>query len=1286
MMGCIVGVSVGSVRAGTFKNPSFIPTAFDPIGVAAVDLNRDGNLDLVYVDGSNPYSIHTLLGKGDGTFGHGQDIAIPAGLCSSLNCPITVADINNDGNLDLILGGGLLSNNQTETPEVGVFLGNGDGTFQPVVVSLIQLPNNPFASFSRFAVGDVNGDGATDLVVVGTYIYVLSGDNTGKFSLSSEFLANMSAGYLADINGDGKLDLVATDTTGAGFLVFIGNGNGTFQPAVAYNNGSPTGTIIFSDLDGDGHPDIIAATSLEQIVIFKGNSDGTFASAVPIARVPTNATLVGTGDYNADGIADLLFLTPAGVGVLPGKGNLSYGNPEQSLSGGISFQNSLTIGQGDFNKDGHLDIAMAAEGGIVLLFGNGDGTFRSADLYDVGQPVGGTAVADFNNDGFPDIAVTLPAPVPRILFGNGLGLFNLGPDPNLTYGSQQPNTNIAVGDFNGDRNSDLVAQYTASFPNSGPEVLFGLGNGALSAPVTVPDGSTTVADLNNDGRSDLVSVSGTVITANLGQANGTFLPVTTTLRIPANPGTATAVGDVNGDGKPDLIFSDGSQLEVWLGVGDGTFQYSGSFGISGQSIQIAQVAVITDLDGDGKADFVLMHSVGVASVAIFYGHGDGTFQTPTLLPISHQYSQLAVADINRDNRPDLILSDGVGIAVMLNIGTRSFGPEEHFVAGQAISAVNVTDVNGDGYPDIVTTNPGGTTVAVLLNQPNGTPPGGSASNDTFNVSPEPANYGQPITLQMTVSAATTGAPQPTGSVSFSVDGGFLATLPLQSGTASYDLTRTLPAGSHTLVAAYNGDVFYGPQNLSVNHVVLPPVFATTTTLTAVPTSLLTSQTVRLTAAVTTSGSPLPGLVTFFDGTTVLGARTLDLGRAVFDTAELSAGAHTVIAKYQLYTSFAGIFLSSTSAPVSVTVTGIATNTTLSSSALTPTAGAVVTFTGSVSSAAGVPFGGLTFYDGGFVLGTAVLGVSGSATFSTAPLTAGTHIITAAFYANATFAASTATPLSVSVASPPSSALFTSTALSFENNTDGTGPQLLARVATTTGFTTGTVTFLDGGNILGVSTTDEGGTATLPIPSLGSGTHLLAASFAGTSHFAPSVSPGLHEQWPAAGPGFSLSIDAGEMHTPTDAPTHPGVLHIHILPFQGFNQQVQLSCGNVLPVGYSCIFSPQSLVAGGTSDLRIQSSKVAENRAAAAPLHLLGLCLSFALLSYILPIGAEGRRRFLGMISLLVFLGLSLLVGCAGVPSSVQVTQQSTVVSIEATSGTGANTIVHSAQVSVSKFK
>ena len=166
--------------AQSFKNPPVLPTVVDPRAVMTADLNHDGNLDLVYVDAGQ--GLHILLGNGKGSFSHQQDFVLPAGIC----CAVEIADVNSDGNPDLVMQG-YQGSITSQIAAIAVFLGNGDGTFQAPLISKFQTEtqgNND--SFAGLAVGDINGDGHPDIVATdGTLLCILLGDGSGNFTLSS---------------------------------------------------------------------------------------------------------------------------------------------------------------------------------------------------------------------------------------------------------------------------------------------------------------------------------------------------------------------------------------------------------------------------------------------------------------------------------------------------------------------------------------------------------------------------------------------------------------------------------------------------------------------------------------------------------------------------------------------------------------------------------------------------------------------------------------------------------------------------------------------------------------------------------------------------------------------------------------------------------------------------------------------------------------------------------------------------------------------------------------------
>ncbi len=1271
-------------NAGTFKNPALIDTAYDPLGVASADFNHDGKLDLVYIDGNGSPMLHILLGKGDGTFDHGQDIALSTGLCGYANCVINVADVTADGNLDILLGGG-----GTSAAQIAVYPGKGDGTFQsPVVTTLPSNGNYPLLT-SQMGIGDVNGDGIMDIVAgdsANAALYVLLGNNTGKFTLKQTVTIYFTARprvYLYDLNGDSKLDIVAIDPPPGGVAhVLLGNGDGTFQQSVDYDD-LP---MFLADMDGDGHPDLVCVQYSQSggytVAVASGNSDGTFGAPSQIAIPPANAYLAFVADYNGDGLPDLLYSTPFGLSVMPSQGNLTYAAPISTVAGSSSdpFQLSPVLAPEDFNNDGHNDLAMGVDGGILILMGNGTGGFASADYYDVGYTAGAVAIGDFDGNGTPDIAVAVAASYPALLLGSGSGTFTLGPDQNQGYTLPTAPANLATADFNGDGKPDLFStQYaTGSYPNGATTVWFNGGQDTFLGPMAFGNGPALQADVNNDGRTDLVFMGNNgAITVMLGQANSTFTTVTTQQWQGAYE--VAAIGDLNNDGKPDLLLYEGWALRVWLGNGDGTFSVSnlvavpqpGTYGVfTGQHVAVA------DMDGDGKADIVIAPIANYYGIngplLILYGNGDGTFPSVQLMPVSHTYTQFVISDINRDNKPDLILTDGSGIAVITNLGGRTFSAEDHYVAGQGISGLAAQDVNGDGFPDIVVANSNGTTITLLLNQPNGKPLDGVASAGTFTVTPSPSNYSQPVTLKIVLSAQPGGV-TPTGSVTFYVDGTYIADVSLSSGSASHVYATALTAGTHTFVAAYNGDNTYSAESFAVLQTVNPAVYVTQTALTATPQTILTSQTLRLTATVTSSVAVPAGWVTFMDGSNSLGAqRVTSNGVALLDTATLSAGMHQLSAIYQGFQdpNQQATYQPSTSPAVSVTVNAIATTTAISQSSSSLTAGAVITFAATVTAGSLTPFGGASFYDGNQLLGTTST-TAGTATFSTASLSAGSHSITAVFNANATYAASTSPVLNITISAASANLAPSFVVTSLQDISDSSST-LKAYVTRTGNTAIRSVVFLDNGTILGKVTPDNSGTAVLISPSLLPGTHRLTASSSGNSQVAPAVSPEFVEQWPASGPGFSVVLSADSMSVST---THSDVISVSVTPIGSFQQSVSLACSSGIPSGYICTFSPSVVVGSGSSQLTLQPSGKHLSRALKEKwivAMLLGLFAVFV------THNREQRVR----IALAVSVGISLLL--AGCGNSIQRVgpSQSQVLSIQATSGSGAGQIIHSSQVLV----
>lgn len=354
-----------------------------PIFVVAGDFNNDGALDLAVANtalGSGSVSI--VLGNGDGTFK-------PATFLEAGNYPrsIAAADFNGDGKLDLAVA----NEHAGCCGSVAILLGNGDGTFGPPV----YLPSggNP----ASVVAADFNGDGIIDLAVANSQqfqnsppfksgsVSVFLGKGDGSFGTPSFFGAGTFPIFIiaTDFNHDGKMDIAVANFGGSSVAVMLGNGDGTFQPPAFVGVGHEPFAVTSADVNGDGVPDLITAnrsfsSDSGSVSVSLGRGDGTFQPAT-FFEAGASTVFVAVGDFNLDGKPDLAVANSGGSGT----------------------------------------------GSVSIHLGNGDGTFLPAAYFGAGLHPSSIAVADFNHDGKPDLAVVDMGRYPsagtyKILLGNGL--------------------------------------------------------------------------------------------------------------------------------------------------------------------------------------------------------------------------------------------------------------------------------------------------------------------------------------------------------------------------------------------------------------------------------------------------------------------------------------------------------------------------------------------------------------------------------------------------------------------------------------------------------------------------------------------------------------------------------------------------------------------------------------------------------------------------------------------------------------------------------------------------
>ena len=580
-------------------------------------------------------------------------------------------------------------------------------------------------------VGDFNGDGKPDVVTAshtGSTISVLLGLGNGKLAAARSVTVGLhpSAIVAADFNGDGKLDLAVANSGSGTVSILHGNGAGGFTLAQTVAVGAGPMSIASGDFNRDGKPDLaVTCYTGQTISVLLQNSAGVFvaqALAVP-ASLPFDLEgprAIAVADVDHDGKLDIVFTTSfvrndtyiENLGIYYGDGaggftldpDHSYVSvPDGVMDLSISTVNGLTeIVGASWTADA---IWMSAESGP------GERSFtdptKDADhpvLKGAGYP-GSVIVQDFNGDGVPDVAATIPGKdeIKFWLSRWGESCWTLAAD-HLAWQSivtlpagDRPGP-MAVADLNrdgagdfvvGDYGSDKVSVLTRTWPIRGgaafePFALSSIGTGAEFSRIAL-------GDLDQDDSPDLVSTAGSYL----------WDPSTSTF----GSGAAHTVGgdvclaDVNGDGRLDLVaaLTASNQVSVALGLTGGGFGSPTTFATGAGPVRV----LVADVNGDGRPDIVTSNGTA-GSVSVLLGDGGGSFAAPIDTAVGTSPLGIAAGDVNRDGRLDLVVADngGTTVSVLLGDGTGAFTTSDVTVGAQP-AAVGLGDFNRDGKLDLV---------------------------------------------------------------------------------------------------------------------------------------------------------------------------------------------------------------------------------------------------------------------------------------------------------------------------------------------------------------------------------------------------------------------------------------------------------------------------------------------------------------------------------------------------------------------------------------------------------
>ncbi len=902
-----------STGAGGFQSPATYPTCGGPTAVLAGDLDLTGLPDIV-VTCNTPTSnvIQVFLNLGNGTFNPTVDGMTNIVLGTGKGpVAITSGDFNNDGHPDLAVADSL-------DGTITLFLSNPNNNFTYYTVSTLSgfgMPNGIVAA-------NFTNSGNVDLAVTdgstGT-VHVLTGDGTGKFTMVSSHTVGMGPTGLAvgDFNKDGKVDLAVLNAGSGTVSILNGNGNGTFRTSQTASIGSATGTggsyLLAMDVNSDGNLDLIAGNTLQNtLALLIGRPNGNF-QAVQTYMVPNAPAYVAPIDFNRDGKPDLAVTQSTGgtVSVLinntlptPVHGSLNYLAPHTLTNGRGNMADGVVAA--DFNRDGYPDIAATymEDNAVRIVTGTGRGNFNSTTEYAVGKQPYSLATGDLNNDGYPDLVTANTGDdTVSVLLNNGGGTGTFASAQ--TYAVGHLPYQVAIGDLNGDGIPDLAV---TNYGDNTVSILYGQSGGGFT-------GGQTLATCTNP--------------------------------------YGVAIGDTRKTGQNDIavtcfhtgqmeVFLNNSMMPYQAPPAQASFQSPEMYSTDSYPTSL----VMGDFNRDGKLDIVTGNSIA-NDVSFFAGNGNGSFNTAVNSFALNFPSSIAAGDVNGDGILDLVTvaANFNQVAILLGKGDGTFGERVQFAAGQQPWAVALGDFNLDGKLDIVTANTvnrvnltipayqtmymtefpptknGRPSINVLLN----------ASGTTIRMKHSPGGTvapGTSVTLTATV-APTVGSTTPSGTVTFEdSDGTMLGTATLSGGTASLTVPN-LGTGRHQITVLYSGDVLYRP-NTTTNLGFIVQVSGTPVTLTFQPNTVTFGSIFSFTAVVGTPGSKKApvGTITLFiqlpDGTLV----QADGPQPVIPNANntstfsdtLTAGVLGTLHSYAVFNPTAGGYKTGSSPTVVVTVT------------------------------------------------------------------------------------------------------------------------------------------------------------------------------------------------------------------------------------------------------------------------------------------------------------------------------------------------------------------------------
>jgi hypothetical protein len=1110
---------------GSFQAPVAY-TAGDVAGIAMGDFNGDGIIDMA-VSNHMQQNVMIFLGNGDGTFQPGTVQLSPSAELHD----VVVGDFNSDGRYDLVFAVNTAVANSALS-DLYLATGKGDGTFNTPVQIASQIGE-------FLTAGDTNADNKTDVIsttitgtsnttTVGNSLFVLIGNGDGTFQPKVTYVSDIpSDPHLTDVNGDGKADIIAGGSYGA--LVYQGNGDGTFQPYTEPSIGgfALTYAVNAGDFNDDGNADLVGTDAKSLRAAVSLSEVQQTAQAAALAGVALYPLGSGTHYVDASYSGDSIFLTslsstiPLLAAPTPTTLTLSVAPTSATLIGqNVSLTATLspyTVGPPTTTTDGEsvkfyngttLIGSGTLSGGVATLSTTslpsgteplkavfpGDSNYNTSTSSTINVTVTAIVLSSSPNPSTYQQSVTFTAAVGggetgTVTFKDGTTVVGSSPIVGTTATFATSSLTIGLHDitavYSGDTNhaagsSPILTQEvdkatpTVSVSTSGAS-SFG---GVVTITATLPSGVTGTVTFTSGG----VTLGSATVSSGTASITTSVLPV----------GTDSITASYGGDSNYNAAVGMGSQnvgkaTPTVTVTTSGPSTYGGAVSITA-TLPTGPTGTVTFTSGST--------SLGSGTVS---GAGVVTISTSVLPagsdPITATYSGDTNYTAATGTGAQTVGKASPASTLASSLNPSTFGASVTFtdtlpsnVTG-TVSFVSGSTVIGTGT---VTNGVATASIASLLvgNDPITATYGGDANNSssvatltqsvvkatpTVTVTDSgPNTYGGTVTITATVPTGTTGT------ITITSGGVTLGSGTVNPTTGTVTITTTtLPVGTDTITASYGGDSNNNPSTGS-----------TTDTITkGTPTVTVTTSgpsTYGSPVTITTSVPPgTTGTVTVTSGTTTLGSGTVNptTGTVTITTTSLPVGSDPITASY------GG---DSNNNPATGT-----TNQTVNKivPTVTVTTSGPSTYGGSVTITTSVPpgtTGTVTVTSGGVTLGSGTVNpTTGTVTITTSTLPVGNDPITASYGGDTNTSPATGSVVQVVSKGSPASTLTSSL------NPSSPG-DLVTFTDTLPTNVTGTVTFTSGTTVLGTSTVVNG-VASVTTSTLSVGSDVITATYNGDSN-------------------------------------------------------------------------------------------------------------------------------------------------------------------------------------------